>query len=201
MRSRRRIAWIAAISVGVLLSLGTAGYFWAMHSLSSGVSKLDLEPLGVIFKKAASDVLVAKRESKPATLSQGFIELYQRNPGAFRADAKLFDAWVSATQIGRSTLKSTRSGSWVRSTADAGYLSPDRRGDPWNHFVCLLRRKDTLLVISAGPRAPSSPVCEDIQVGEGELSQLPRSKLLETPSGNLILVLDHKLSAATAPPS
>ena len=199
MASRRRIITIVAMGFGVLLILGLAGYFRAIHDLDAAFAKADFGPLGFIFKKAAADVLVVKQPSKEVPKSGGIVDLYQRDPAAFQADARLFDAWISAQQIGRSTLESAPPGSWVRSTAEASYLSPDRRRDPWNHFVCLLRRDNILLVISGGPRAPISPICRDIQVRESELAQLPRGRLLESPSGNLILVLDDKLSASTVP--
>ena len=199
MASRRRIIAIVAMAFGVLLILGAAGYFWAIHDLGTAFAKADFGPLGVIFKKAAADVLVVKQPSKELPKSGRIVDLYQRNPAAFQSDARLFDAWMSAGQIGRSTLESTQPGSWIRSTADASYLSPDLRRDPWNHFVCLLRRNNILLVIGGGPRAPTSPICKDIQVRESELAQLPRSRLIETPSGNLILVLDNKISTSTVP--
>ncbi|MCU1269465.1 MAG: hypothetical protein JWN74_759 [Acidobacteriaceae bacterium] len=199
MASKRRIIAIVTMGFGIILILGAAGYFWAIHDLNTAFAKADFGPLGIIFKKAAADVLVVKQPSKELSKSGGIVDLYRRNPAAFQADARLFDAWISAGQIGRSTLKSTLPGSWVRSTAEENYLSPDLRRDPWNHFVCLLRRNNILLVISGGPRAPISPMCRDIQVRESELAQLPRGRLLETPSGNLILVLDDKLSATTVP--
>jgi hypothetical protein len=194
-----RIIAVVTTSFGILLTLGIAGYFWAIHNLDTTFAKVDLKPLGVIFKKGVADVVVVKQPSKEVLKSGGIVDLYQQNPAAVEADARLFDAWISAQQIGQSTLKSTLPGSWVRSTAEANYLSLDLRRDPWNHFVCVLRRDNILLVISGGPRAPDSPICRDIQVRESELAQLPRGRLLETPSGNLILVLDDKLSASTVP--
>jgi hypothetical protein len=187
--------------LGALIITGISIYFWAGHSLQFAFAKADFQPLGTIFKKAAADLLVVRQPSKAETKSGALLDLYQQNPAVFQADAKLFDVWHTALQVGNATLSHTPSGSWVRSTADATYLSPIYRTDPWQHSFCLLRRGDMLLVISSGPKAPISPVCNDVQITEAELAQLPRGRLLETPSGNLTLVLGKRVSESQAPGS
>ena len=192
MATRKRIGLIVAMSVGLVLTLCGVGYFWAIHSLDKSFSRMDVTPIETAIKTGASKVVVIKQPSQdPDVPSKGYLEAYQRDPGASQLDAKFFDAWTSAMRIAEETLKSTATGAWVRSTADASYLPVDHRADPWGHAVCLFRRADTLAVISAGPKANSSPVCRNIQMSEHELVQFPHKKLLESPSGYLILVLDR----------
>jgi hypothetical protein len=85
---------------------------------------------------------------------------------------------------------------WVRSGSDIQYRKPEDRNDAWGHAFCLLRREDTLLIISAGSAAPSTPLCRDIHMEARELAQLPHGKLLESPSGAFLLVLDKNGSQA-----
>jgi hypothetical protein len=133
-----------------------------------------------------------KQPPKKSTQNQSYLDAYERNPAAFQSDSRLFDTWVSSAQIGEDTLKNTLPGSWVRSSADADYLVRANRTDPWGHSFCLLRRRYTLVIVSAGPKALSSPTCRDIKITGEDLAGLPRNKLIETPAGNLIFVIDQK---------
>jgi hypothetical protein len=192
MPSGKRIVWIVMLGIGILLALGTVGYFVAIHNLNKTFANVDLKPFGFILKKAATDILVIKQSPKEPSQTHGYLEAYQNNPAAFQSDARLFDTWVSSARIGEDTLKKTLPGSWVRSSADSDYLLRTNRTDPWGHSFCLLRRNNTLVVVSAGPKALISPVCRDIKITREELTALPRKKLIETPAGNLIFVFDQE---------
>lgn len=189
-----RLAWRITIAFGMVLVLAAVAYVLAIRSLNRAFAGTDLTPVILAAKKAASDLVVAKQLPEQTVLSRGLLDAYQKNPAAFRADAKLFDTWRIAVQVGKAALDNTPTGSWVRSSIDATYLSPDQRTDPWHHSLCLLRRGDMLVVISGGPNAPMSPVCKNIQITENEVARLPRGRLLETPSGNLTLVMDKNSS-------
>jgi hypothetical protein len=117
---------------------------------------------------------------------------YQNDPESFRKDAKLFDAWIASLKVGSAALKNTSGEDWVASSADADYLAALDCVDPWNHTFCLLRRDDDVLVVSGGPKAPSSPACRNIDLGPKDLAEFPKGKLLESPAGFLVLVLDKK---------
>ncbi|HZR64988.1 MAG TPA: hypothetical protein VFA85_07560 [Terriglobales bacterium] len=199
MLSRKKLALKMGMVLGAFIIAGIALYFWLGYSLQFAFAKADFKPLGIVFKKAASDVLVVRQPSNSEKKSGALLDLYQQNPIAFQSDAKLFDAWIAALRVGKATLSHTASGSWVRSTANASYLSPSQQTDPWHHPFCLLRRGDWLLVVSGGPKAPASPTCENIQIADHELAQFPLGKLFETPSGNLALVLDTKHSESPVP--
>jgi len=187
----RKIVRFVVLSLGVILLVGVVGWFWFMHEFRLNISRSDIDPLEMSLKKAASDVVVVKRpDSKPASVSGGYLIAYQRDPESFNKDAKLFDTWMASAKLGLAALKNTRRGNWVRSSADADYVASQDRVDPWNHTFCLLRRDDDLLVVSGGPKAPGSPLCRDIQLKAKDLAELPHGKLLESPAGYFILVVD-----------
>lgn len=175
------------LACSILLLVCLAGFFWIRHELHhlsfrfSASSSNELVP----FKAAIANVTVVKRPGTPTLLTKpstyGNTEL--------QADAKLFDAWQSAVELGDSTLRHTESGDWVKSSLGADFVPSEKRLDPWNHAFCLLRRDDALVVISAGPSAPSSPTCKNIQIDTKELTQLPRKRLLQSPDGYLVLSL------------
>jgi hypothetical protein len=191
MTRARKIVGFTMLSLGVILLVGVAGWFWLLHEFRLNISRSDIEPFEMTLKKAASDALVVKRpDSNPASLSGGYLVAYQRDPVGFQKDAKLFDAWMASAKLGIAVLKNTPRGNWVRSSADADYVSPQDRVDPWNHTFCLLRRNDDVLVVSGGPKAPSSPACRDIRLHAEDFAELPHGKLLESPAGYLILVAD-----------
>jgi len=130
----------------------------------------------------------ASTQTNTASLAQGYAVAYERNPEGFRADATLFETWSRAMALGSQALESGPAGNWVHSSLDVNG-STENRLDPWNHAFCMLRRENMLVVVSA---APSSPLCKDVQIQAEELSQLPHGRLLESPSGSLILVIERK---------
>ncbi len=187
----RIITYDLGISLLILIPVAV----WIVHDFRSmrldfHFSHAGLEPLEMALKKAASDVVVAKRGAKPAGASEGYLVAYQEHQEVFRQDAKLFDTWSAAAKLGLASLKSTLRGNWVRSSADAQYVPVQDRIDPWEHNFCLLRRNDDMLVVSAGPNAPGSPSCRDIQLEAKDLAELTHGKLLETPAGYFLLVVD-----------
>jgi len=151
-------------------------------------SQADWEPFATTFKSTLSNFFVIRRAAA-ASDQMRFPDL-QHNPEAVRGNAKLFDAWMESLKLGSAALKNTPRGNWVRSSSDADYVALQDRLDPWNHTFCLLRRGDDVLVVSGGPKAPSSPICRDIQLQARDLAELPRRKLLESPAGYLMLVVD-----------
>ena len=188
----RKIVKVAMVSLGVILLVGVAGGFWFWHEFHLNISQSDMEPVETMLKKALSDALVVKRpDSKPTIVSGGYILAYQNDPEGFRKDAKLLDAWMASTKLGLAALKNSPPGNWVRSSADADYVASQDRVDPWNHTFCLLRRDDHLLVVSGGPKAAASPACRDIGFRSKDLAKLPHGKLLESPAGYLMIIVDR----------
>jgi len=188
----KRLVWMVTLGIGIFLTLGTVSYFLAIHNLDKTFANVDLKPFGFIFKKAAADFVVVKQSPKKSVRAEGYLDAYEHDPAGFQSDSRLFDTWVSSTHIGEETLKNTLTGSWVRSSAEADYLPRTDRTDQWGHSFCLLRRSDTLVVVSAGPKALGPPTCRDIKITAIELTELPRKKLIETPAGNLVFVLDQE---------
>jgi hypothetical protein len=54
----KKIAKVATLSLGVILLVGAAGWFWFVHEFRLNISRSDLEPLETTLKKAASDWLL-----------------------------------------------------------------------------------------------------------------------------------------------
>jgi hypothetical protein len=191
MTRTRKILRFATWGLGTVL-LVLAGWFVLAHELTLGISRIrfDSAPVEMALIKAASDIFVVKRpDSNPASSSGGYLAAYQRDPRSFQKDAKLLNAWIVSAELGVAALKNTPRGNWVRTSADANYVAPQDRVDPWNHSFCLLRRDDDVLVVSGGPKAPSSPACRDIRLDAKDLAELPRGKLLESPAGYLVMVV------------
>jgi hypothetical protein len=200
MQGYKRLAQTIAVAVGTALILGLAVLFVTIHNLDRTFAKADLTPLVVTAKGALTEFVVVNGPSRRASRENGLIET-KKDSTALQADAKLFDAWQSSLQIAGAALRGTTTGSWIHSSEEVPYLTAAQRRDPWNHTLCLLRRGDVVAVISGGPNAPSSPVCKDTKISENELGKLPRSRLLETPAGNLLLVIDGNTFRARAPTS
>ena len=199
MRTTRTFRIAVASSVVVLVvAIGVSLLaVHELHTMQFQISSVDVGRLELTLKKALSDVLVIKRgvdTGHPAMLTQGYAVAYEQNPEGFKADAKLFDTWSRAMALGTQALEAGPRGDYVRSSADADYASASSRFDPWDHWFCMLRRDDTLVVVSGGPNAPSSPQCKDVRIEASELSQVPHGRLLESPSGSLTLVIDRKKS-------
>jgi hypothetical protein len=194
MSSRNKAVRIALINLGLIALLCVGGYSWFLHSFRAKITAAPFEPLETTLKKAASDIVVAKEgQNGPLASSSpahGYIVAYEQNPQGFKADAKLFDTWLTSVQIADSVLEHGPKGNWVRSSSEIDSLKPETRIDPWGHALCLLRRSDAVLVISGGPEASSSPTCKDVEITTEELTQFPQKKLLQSPSGSLILVAD-----------
>ena len=194
-RSLRR----AAVILCLVLLLGTAGWVLLIRGLFSSPNlEASLEPLKITIKKAASDFVVVRHGKTAPFLppTGGYLIAYENDPEGFRADAKVFDTWFNATRLATQVLDRGTDRNWVRSSSEIDYLKPEDRLDAWGHAFCLLRRENTLLVISAGSAAPSTPLCRDIHMEARELAQLPHGKLLESPSGAFLLVLDKNGSQA-----
>ncbi len=128
-------------------------------------------------------ILILEKTPLPGSLAA-----YEHNPGAFKADAKLFEAWLTAMQLSTSVLAHGPSGNWVKSSSDLDYLKTEKRLDPWGHSLCILRRGNAVLAISGGASAPGSPTCKDVRITEDELGKFPQKKLLQSRSGSLMLV-------------
>ncbi len=105
---------MVTLGLGVFLALGTVSYFLAIHNLDKTFANVDLKPFGVIFKKAAADLVVVKQSQKESARGQGYLDAYKSGPAAFESDSLFFDTWVSSAQIGEQTLKNTLPGSWVQ---------------------------------------------------------------------------------------
>jgi len=200
-RSLRR----SAVILCLVLLLGTAGWVLLIRGLdrlfSSPNLEASLEPLKITIKKAASDFVVVRHGKTAPFLppAGGYLIAYENDPEGFRADAKVFDTWFNATRLAAQVLDRDTDRNWVRSSSEIDYLKPEDRLDAWGHAFCLLRRENTLLVISAGSAAPSTPLCRDIHMEARELAQLPHGKLLESPSRTFVLVLDKNRLQTSKP--
>lgn len=200
MRLNKKLARNLALGIGCLMLLALGVYFLAIRSLNHAFAKADFTPLIVKTKAAGAGLVVTRQAPKSASI-QGVLVANQTNPTASQSDAKLFDVWRLSARIAEATLKAADAGSWVHSTEDEKYLATADRHDPWGHPLCVLRRGDTVAVISGGPNARSSPACQDISMSEDELSKLPRARLLETPGGNFILVVSGDRIQSSMPHS
>jgi hypothetical protein len=193
-RAKKVLLWgIALLSALALVVL------WQYVALGRGLRSNSVEPFVTIMKKAASDVVVAKQRSlsSQSALPAGYLVAYEQNREDFNADAKLFDAWMTAMQLGTFVLEHGPNGNWVRSSSAIEGVVPENQLDPWAHSLCVLRRGDSVLVISGGPNAPSSPLCKDVKMTDEELASFPHKKLLQTPAGSLVLVADKSMPELT----
>ena len=190
MTGRRKFALRIATALGATFLLGAGGWFYLNWSLSKSLRTVDFAPLFTAMEKAGSD-LVVMRQPRPSQphLSRGYLVAYEEDPDGFKGDAKLFETWVYAISLSTSVLQNGPDGNWAKSSSDLESAKTGRRLDPWQHPFCLLRRDDAVLAISAGPHAPGSPACNDIAMTEEDLATFPQKKLVESPSGSLLLVI------------
>ncbi len=190
MASRRKI--IGLVSISILAVLLVVAVAWWSFARNSGIAMTNaLQPLGIALKKAGSDIVVAKQASIPsvhAAPPAGYLVAYEHDPEGFKADAKLFDTWISAMKLAASVLEHGPSGDWVKNSSTLDLVKPEFKVDPWGHSLCLMRRGDAVLVISGGPDAPDSPACKDVGMTVDDLREFPAGKLLQSRSGSLVLV-------------
>lgn len=190
MAKDRKFAVRIAIVIVALLLLGIGGWFYLNWSLSRGLRALDLAPFATIMEKAGSDLVVIERAGPPQPgLFRGYLVAYEQDPKGFKGDAKLFETWLYAMSLTTSVLENGPAGNWVKSSSDIESQKGGSRLDPWQHPFCLLRRDDAILAISAGPQAPGSPTCNNIPFTAEDLATFPQKKLLQSPSGSLVLVV------------
>lgn len=190
MAVARKLTLRIAIAVGAIFLLATGAGFYLRWSLSKSLRSLDLAPFATVMEKAGSDLVVVRQPShSQPLLPRGYLVAYEEDPEGFKGDAKLFETWVYAMSLSTSVLQNGPDGNWVRSSSDLKSAQPRSRLDPWQHPFCLLRRDNAVLAISAGPRAPGSPTCNDIAITAEDLANFPHKKLLESPSGSLVLVI------------
>lgn len=184
---------IAILFALVLLALKV------QHDLSRVLTPMSSQPIEVVMKKVGSDIVVAKQPTSSRTvLPGGYLVAYEQDPAGFKADAKLFDTWLTAVQLANSVLDRGPGGNWVKNSAILDLGKPEHKIDPWNHSLCVMRRGDTVLVISGGPSAPGSPVCKDVGMTAEDLSKFPPGKLLQSPRGSLVLVAAKKMAVAAS---
>jgi len=190
MAVNRKFTLRIATAIGAILLLGTGGWFYLNWSLSKSLRTLNLAPFATIAEKVGSDLVVMKQSRPSQTpIPRGYLVAYEQDPEGFKGDAKLFETWMSAISLSTSVLENGPDGNWVKSSSDFESAKPESRLDPWQHPFCLLRRDDAVLTISAGPRAPGSPTCNNIAMTAADLETFPQRKLLESPSGSLVLVI------------
>ena len=194
MTRHRKFALRITTALATALLLCTGGWFYLNWSLSKGLRTLDFVPFITIMEKAGSDLVVMRQRgpSQPH-LPRGYLVAYEQDPEGFKGDAKLFETWVYAMSLSTSVLQSGPDGNWVMGSSDLKSAGPRSRLDPWQHPFCLLRRGDAVLAISAGPHAPGSPACNNIAMTAEDLATFPQKKLLESPSGSLVLVITKHL--------
>jgi len=190
MIRHRKFALRITTAFGVLLLLGVGGWFYLNWSLGRSLRTVDFAPFFTVIEKAGSDLVVMRqlRPSQPH-LPRGYLVAYEENPEGFKGDAKLFETWVYAMSLTTSVLQNGPDGNWVKNSSDLESAKPGSHLDPWQHPFCLLRRDDAVLAISAGPNAPGSPACNNIAMTEQDLATFSQKKLLESPSGSLVLVI------------
>ena len=168
----RKILKIAALCLGILLISWIATGFLISRAFRSTLSPSNVAPFETIFKTAMADVVVVKRNdgsSPRISPPPGYLVAYENNQEEFKADAKLFDTWTAAIQLGSDVLEHAPTGDWLKSSSQIEYAKPVYRVDAWGHSFCLLRRGNRVLMISGGPEAPGSPICKDIPMTAEEI--------------------------------
>lgn len=176
--------------VALALFVASAAVYMTIERRSrSNAVTLDFDSLGTTLKAGLSGVAVVRRNTadNPLTMSSsGLLVGCEKNPEKCRDAAKLLDTWSNAVNLSQAVFNHGKLGDWVASSQDLQVSS--EKVDAWGHNFCVLRRGDMLLLLSAGPESAGSPVCRDIRVTAGELAQIPKGRLLETPAGYFILV-------------
>ena len=175
--------------------------WWSYRSVGRAVRTISVEPFATVLEKTASDLVVMKQKGDlptRATPLPGTLAAYEQNPEAFKADTKLFEAWLKATQLATAVLDRSPSGSWVKSSSSFDYAKAEAKVDPWGHSFCVLRRGARILVISGGPNAPSTPACKDVELTEEELTEFPPMRMLQSSSGSLMMAAVEKAATASS---
>ena len=188
---------------GVIGATSLLVFAWrSHHSVEGGaLTTIPVEPFATIVEKIGSDFVVLKQKNDlpiQGTLLPGALEAYKQNPEAFKDDAKLFEAWLKASQLATAMVEHSHGGNWVKSSSSFDYAKTEYKADPWGHSFCVLRRGARILVISGGPSAPSSPLCKNVQLTEEDLAKFPPLRMLQSSSGSLMMVAVDK---GALPPS
>src|SRR5579863_8481427 len=96
--------------------------WWSYRSLGHALRTAQVEPFATVLEKAFSDFVVLKQKSDlqksdlqtRATPLPGTLAAYEQNPEVFKSDAKLFEAWLKASQLATAVIEHSPAGSWVR---------------------------------------------------------------------------------------
>jgi len=188
MAVSRRLVRTITITASCVLLVIAGGWYLAIRSVNDAFHA-GLESIKTIVKASASNVVAIKRDDKSSAGT--YAELYEKDPEKVRATAKISETWYNASWIADEVLKDESVGDWVRRSDELRFMRISQL-DAWGHPFCLLRRDKTVAILSAGSKAESSPVCADIPMSAAELNQLPHGRIIETPGGSLVLVMEKK---------
>ena len=188
--NRKKKIIVAFASVAVVLA-GLVGFEYVRFTRTvrhPTLSESGANDVEAALKGAASDIVVLRQSRGEQEPSPGLIEAYRKDPARFKSNAKYFDTWLNAAELGNFALENARPGNWVRSSTEL-QVPGSKSKDAWGHSYCVMRRDSLVLVISAGPNAEASPRCKDIEISGSELAKMPKGRLLETPAHSLALVV------------
>jgi hypothetical protein len=208
---------IVALILGVIVVCIGLMYLWVVYSIRQTINhafgpgtERDVQDLSLALKGVAGKSLLADGNVIPSQSDFGahdnvidmgkeLIAAYRKDPETYKRNARVFETYSNAFDVGRTALNDAASRP-ATSSAELASLAPDTRMDAWGHPFCLVAAKDRIAIISGGSRADVSTSCNDTGVSKREIRSSERN-FYESPSGKLVLIIDRDSTKRSVPSS
>jgi hypothetical protein len=125
---------------------------------------------------------------------------YRKDPETYKRNARVFETYANAFDVGHAALSTAASARPVTSSAELASLAPDKRLDAWGHPFCLMVASNRIAVISGGSRPDAPTSCSNTGVSKQEIRS-SEYNFYESPSGKLVLILDGDSTKRSVPGS
>ena len=130
-------------------------------------------------------------------MGKELVAAYRKDPETYKRNAKVFETYSNAFDVGRAALNDPASRP-ATSSAELASLAPDKRMDAWGHPFCLMAAKDRIAIISGGSRVDVPTSCNNTGISEREIRG-SEYNFYESPSGKLVLILDRDSTKPSDP--
>jgi hypothetical protein len=202
--------------VGVIVVCFGLMYLWVVYSMRQAINRAfgpdaerDVLDLSLALKGVAGKSLLEHGNMIPSQSDLGahdnvigmgkeLLTAYRKDPETYNRNARVFETYSNAFDVGRAAFSTAASARPVTSSAELASLAPDKRLDAWGHPFCLMVANNRIAVISGGSRADAPTSCSNTGVSKREIRS-SEYNFYESPSGKLVLIVGKDSTKGSVP--
>jgi len=192
MRKRSKIRLVLVLLAAT--AIAGLGFAWWVHrsldQLGRGMGE-GLAAIADLGLGAFGQLVVIQKGDplrKQLRVSGNLGNAYQENPAAFKEYAALARTWTNAMLVADATFQKSDLVLPIRS--DSLNLANQSGLDAWQQAFCVSGNRETLVVMSAGTTGKQLN-CRAANISREKLAGIPRSILIKTDAGYLVLLADR----------